>query len=370
MIKVGITGNDGFIGYHLSSFLRMQENIELVPFELEYFNSPSKLENFVNNSDIIVHLAGVNRHHNQNELSRINVELTEKLITAANNTKSNPYIIFSSSTQEEKDNPYGNSKRKCRELLAKWAKEENIDFAGLIIPNVFGPFGQPFFNSFISTFSHQLNNNEVPKIEIDAEINFIYVYDLVKFIHNLIINGISESKIKVPHIGSAKVSEVLEKLKSYKSVYLLSGIIPELNNYFEICLFNTFRSYIDYSFYPFALKIHEDNRGYLVELLKTRVQGQIFYSSTKPGITRGNHFHFTKIERFCVVKGKAEIRLRKTGTKDVIKYEVNGVRTSFIDIPVMHTHNITNTGNEDLLTLFWTNEFYNPEKPDTYYEEV
>jgi UDP-2-acetamido-2,6-beta-L-arabino-hexul-4-ose reductase len=370
MIKVGITGNDGFIGYHLTSFLRVQDNIELVPFELEYFDSASKLENFVSQSDVIVHLAGVNRHHNQNELYKINVELTEKLIAAANNTKNYPYIIFSSSTQEEKDNQYGNSKRKAREFLEKWAKENKTDFAGLIIPNVFGPFGQPFFNSFISTFSYQLNNDEIPKIETDAEINLIYVFDLVKIIHNLIINGTRKSKVIIPPIGSGKVSEILEKLKLYKSLYLSEGIIPDLKSYLEICLFNTFRSYIDYKFYPFMLKVNEDSRGHLVELLKTKIQGQTFYSSTKPGITRGNHFHFIKIERFCVVKGKAEIRLRKVGTADIIKYEVDGEKPSFVDIPVMHTHNITNTGNEELLTLFWTNEFYNPEKPDTYYEEV
>jgi UDP-2-acetamido-2,6-beta-L-arabino-hexul-4-ose reductase len=370
MIKVGITGNDGFIGYHLTSFLRTQENIKLVPFELEYFNSPSKLENFAGQSDVIVHLAGVNRHHDQNELYKVNIGLTEKLISAVNNKKSKPYIIFSSSTQEDRNNPYGNSKRKSRELLEMWAKENKTDFTGLIIPNVFGPFGQPFYNSFISTFSYQLNKNETPRIETDAKISLIYVFDLVKLIHELIINKNRESKVIVPHIGSEKVSEILEKLKLYKSVYLSEGIIPDLSSYFKICLFNTFRSYIDYKFYPFFLKVHEDNRGHLVELLKTKIQGQIFYSSTKPGITRGNHFHFTKIERFCVVKGKAEIKLRKVGTTDIIKYEVTGEKPSFIDIPVMHTHNITNTGNEELLTLFWSNEFYNPEKPDTYYEEV
>jgi len=370
MIKVGITGNDGFIGYHLTSFLRVQENIELVPFELEYFNSTSKLESFVAASDVIVHLAGVNRHHDQSELYQINVGLTEKLIAAANKTNSNPYIIFSSSTQEEKNNPYGNSKRKSRELLEKWAKEKKTNFTGLIIPNVFGPFGQPFYNSFISTFSYQLNHNEEPIIETDAKINLIFVFDLVKIIHHLVINRSKESKIMVPHNGSGKVSEILEKLRSYKSIYLSNGIIPDLDNYFDICLFNTFRSYIDYKFYPFFLKVHEDNRGHLVELLKTKIQGQIFFSYTKPGITRGNHFHFNKIERFCVIKGIAEIKLKKVGTKDIIKYDVDGRNPSFIDIPVMHSHNITNTGNEELLTLFWTNEFYNPEKPDTYYEEV
>ena len=234
MIKVGITGNDGFIGYHLTSYLSIQDDIEIVPFELEYFDSPSELEKFVGNSDVIVHLAGVNRHHSENELYRINIGLTEKLIDAARKTNSNPYIIFSSSTQEERDNPYGNSKRKCRELLTEWANENNTKFAGLIIPNVFGPFSQPFYNSFISTFSYQLTHNEVPAIEIDAEINLIYVYDLVKYIYNLILKPPREKKINVPHSASDKVSEILEKLKSYKAAYIACGIIPNLDSYFDI----------------------------------------------------------------------------------------------------------------------------------------
>ncbi len=368
--KIGITGNDGFIGYHLTSLLKTKEDIEIVPFELDYFYNTPKLDQFVSQCDIIVHLAGVNRHHDENEIYKINISLAEKIINSVKNTGVKPFIIFSSSTQEERDNPYGNAKRKARLLLEDFSASNHSEFAGLIIPNVFGPFGQPYYNSFIATFCHQINSSEEPKIEIDARVNLIYVFDLVNYIYDVIAGKIKGIKLNVPHKASDKVSKILQKLISYKSVYLHNGIIPDLKNDWEVCLFNTFRSYISYDFYPFKLQKHEDQRGYLFEVLKSNTKGQIFFSSTKPGITRGNHFHFKKIERFCVVKGEAEIKLRKIGTGEIISYKVSGDEPSFIDIPIMHTHNITNTGKSDMLTLFWTNEFYNPDKPDTYYEEV
>ena len=368
--KVGITGNDGFIGYHLTSLLRTKENIEIIPFELDFFYDSSKLDHFVSQCDVIVHLAGVNRHHDENEIYSVNISLAEKIMGSVKNTKVKPFIIFSSSTQEERDNPYGKAKRKAREMLENFSALNNSDFTGLIIPNVFGPFGQPYYNSFIATFCYQINHNEEPKIEVDADVSLIYVFDLVNYIYDVIAGNLKGIKLNVPHEGSDRVSKILQKLNSFKSVYLENGIIPELKDHWDICLFNTFRSYIDYGFYPFKLKKHEDNRGYLFEVLKSNTKGQIFCSFTRPGITRGNHFHFNKIERFCVIKGLAEIKLRKIGTSEIITYKVSGEDPSFIDIPIMHTHHITNVGDNELLTLFWTNEFYNPDKPDTYYEEV
>lgn len=368
--KVGITGNDGFIGYHLTSLLKTKENIEIIPFELDFFYDSSRLDHFVSQCDVIVHLAGVNRHHDEKEIYNVNISLAEKIIDSIKKNKTRPFVIFSSSTQEERDNPYGRAKRQAREMLEKFSAQNHSAFAGLIIPNVFGPFGQPYYNSFIATFCHQINHSEEPKIEIDATVNLIYVFDLVNYIYDVIAGNIKGTKLYVPHKGSDKVSSILQKLNSFKEVYLKDGIIPDLKNDWDICLFNTFRSYIDYDFYPFKLQKHEDNRGYLFEVLKSNTKGQIFCSSTKKGITRGNHFHFNKIERFCVVKGQAEIKLRKIGTSEIITYKVNGEDPSFVDIPLMHTHNITNTGESELVTLFWTNEFYNPDKPDTYYEEV
>jgi len=296
------------------------------------------------------------------------------LIGAMSLSHSKAHVIFSSSIQEERDNVYGKSKKEGRKRLAEWAAKNNSGFTGLVIPNVFGPFGRPYYNSVISTFSYQLCNNETPKIEIDAELNFIYISDLIKEIIKVIEestrNEIIEYRI-VKHTATIKVSDILTKLVHFNKEYKGNGIIPSLDNKFDIDLFNSFRSYLyDTKHFPFEYKVNKDERGVFVEVMKLYTGGQVSFSTTAPGVTRGNHFHTRKIERFAVIKGEALIQLRKIGTDQIINYHVNGAKPSFVDIPVWYTHNIKNTGNEGLLTLFWINEFYNPNEPDTYFEKV
>ena len=374
MIKVGITGQSGFIGTHLYNTLSLHKShYELMPFEDSFFNDEETLTEFVSGCDVIVHLAAVNRHHNQDEIYNTNLLLVDKLITALNKSKSKAHIIFASSTQEERDNVYGRSKKEGRERLVEWSGKNKSGFTGLVIPNVFGPFGRPFFNSVISTFSHQLCSNETPAIEIDAELKLIYIGELISVIQNIIDKNDNHviARHDVPHTYTIKVSDILEKLNEYKALYFDKGIIPDLSNTFNLNLFNTFRSYIDLEKrYPFRYKVNKDDRGIYVELIKQKTGGQVSYSTTKPGVTRGNHFHTRKIERFAVIKGKALIRLRKYGTDKVISFELNGDEPSFIDMPVWYTHNITNVGNDELLTVFWVNEFYDPGNADTYFEEV
>ena len=172
----------------------------------------------------------------------------------------------------------------------------------------------------------------------------------------------------MPPTEVINVSQLLAKLTQFKDLYYDKNVIPPLNNNFDVSLFNTFRCFIDSTHYPFFLETKEDDRGFLVEIIKEHVGGQNFYSVTKPGITRGNHFHTRKIERFCVVSGSASIKLRKIGTDDIVEYIVDGQKPCTIDMPIWHTHNITNIGNNELQTLFWTNEIFNPNDPDTYYE--
>ena len=369
-VKVGITGKAGFIGTHLANYLRVKSNeIELVPFEDDYFKNKDQLSSFVLQCDTIVHLAAMNRGAPK-EIYECNVGLVKKLIEVLKEIKYKPHIIFSSSLQEERDNPYGRSKKEGRKLFGEWASKNNAKFMGLIIPNVFGPFCVPFYNSVVATFCYQLTHNFEPKIETDATLKLIYINDLVDIIYRIIKKKTKDSMLHIESIAERKVSDILKQLIEFKRIYLEQIIIPELKNHFDISLFNTFRSYIEYNHYPVYLDLHSDPRGRLFEVLKTNTGGQIFFSQTKPGITRGNHFHIRKIERFCVVQGDAIIRLRKIGTDDIIEYRVNGNTPSVVDIPIFHTHNITNVGKENLLTLFWTNEFFDPDAADTYYEEV
>jgi len=183
MTNIGITGQAGFIGTHLFNFFGLKKDeVVRIPFEDIFFEDNSKLEDFVKQCDVIIHLAALNRHNDPQTIYETNVLLVKKLLKALENTGSRPHILFSSSTQEERDNMFGKSKREGREILANWAKENNAKFTGLVIPNVFGPFGNPYYNSVVATFSHQLTHNEEPKIEIDAQLKLIYIGELTELI--------------------------------------------------------------------------------------------------------------------------------------------------------------------------------------------
>ena len=379
MIKIGITGQAGFVGTHLYNTLGLYPvEFARVPFEDEFFEDPSKLEAFVKECDAIVHLAAMNRHGDPQVIYDTNIRLVNQLIEAMEKTGSAPHLLFSSSTQEESDNPYGRSKKEGRNLFGQWADKNNAQFSGFIIPNVFGPFGHPFYNSVIATFCHQLTRNETPRIEVDTEIKLIYVSELVKHFIDIIELMRNQhgshcviDEIAVQPTSKIRVSTLLKVLQTYKTNYFSHGEIPSLDNPFKLNLFNTFISYIDHqSFFPLKLKKNTDDRGSFVETVKLNSGGQVSFSTTVPGITRGNHFHTRKAERFVVIKGKARIQLRKIGTDKIMSFELNGNQPSFVDMPVWHTHNITNTGDEELYTIFWINEFYDSADPDTFFEAV
>ncbi|MBE0675157.1 MAG: NAD-dependent epimerase/dehydratase family protein [Bacteroidales bacterium] len=372
MIRIGITGQTGFIGTHLFNFLNLQKDeVQLVPFEDRFFSERSDLESFVSKCDAIVHLAALNRYNEPQTIYDTNIRLVKQLISAVDNEGVRPHILFSSSTQEQRDNIFGKSKREGRQLFRQWAEKSGVPFTGMVIPNVFGPFGKPYYNSVVATFSHQLTHDELPRVEFDAQLKLIYIGDLVRVIWYLIKNRVSDGEFKVSPTDEAKVTEILTPLQNFKEQYLENGIVPNLSDPFERNLFNTFVCYIDHSkFFPFKLKINTDERGSFVETVKLNSGGQISFSTTKPGVTRGNHFHTRKAERFAVIKGKALIQLRRIGTDWITNLELDGAAPSFVDMPVWHTHNITNIGSEDLYTIFWISEFFDPEDPDTFFEKV
>ena len=371
MLRVGITGQDGFIGTHLFNYLGLQEQVQRISFENIFFQNDQQLRTFVKQCDVIVHLASMNRHNNPEILYQTNIHLVQQLIDATEAEGVTPHIIFSSSTQEERDNIYGQSKKKGREIFLHWAQLHNATFTGLVIPNVFGPFGKPYYNSVIATFSYQLTHNETPKIETDGTLKLIYVGELIDEIWKIIKEKRTESAYFLTHTAEAKVSEILALLENYRIQYFENNILPVIQNRFELNLFNTFRSYVDHSnHFPVLLKKNSDNRGNFVETIKTSIGGQFSFSTTYPGITRGNHFHTRKIERFAVINGKAIIELRRIGTTEILHFELDGEQPAFVDMPVWYAHNITNVGSEELLTLFWINEFFDPNDPDTFFEKV
>jgi UDP-2-acetamido-2,6-beta-L-arabino-hexul-4-ose reductase len=367
-MKIGITGQTGFVGTHLYNVLGLFPDLyERIIFEDNYFQYPSLLQSFVRKCDIIVHLAAMNRHPDPQVIYDTNIELVNKLIRAMEAEKVNPHVLFSSSTQETLDNLYGQSKYRGRRLLEEWAERHTAPFTGLVIPNVFGEFARPNYNTFMATFAHELINGEQPQVTIDNNVKLIYAGSLCRFIISC-FNHKGINRVEVPPDFERKVTEILSLFEQFKKRYLDNGIIPVLKSRDDIHLFNTFRSYIP----PKCIQLtpHIDHRGIFVETIKLGTGGQVSFSTTVPGVTRGNHYHTRKIERFTVIKGKALIQLRKIGTHEVFSFEVDGNVPAYVDMPVWFTHNITNIGEDELYTQFWISEWYDPEDGDTYFETV
>lgn len=372
MKYIGITGASGFVGSHLKMVLETRaDHYTVVCCARESFTDAAALDLFVSKCDTIVHLAGLNRHEDAHVLYDTNVALAQSLVAACKRTKKTPHIIFSSSSQEERDNLYGASKKEARMLLSTNAKEAGAPFTGMIVPNVFGPFGKPFYNSVIATFAHQVSHGDTPHINVDADLKLIYVLELVEIILEKIETGTFEPLAPIAHTAVAKVSEVLTYFKTFKDTYQDKGEIPALKSTFEVHLFNTYRCFMDIaSHFPVKFTQHTDVRGSFVEIIRLGVGGQVSFSTTQPGVTRGNHYHTRKIERFAVIKGKALIQLRKVGTDQVLDFYLDGEQPAYVDMPIWYTHNIKNIGEDILYTNFWINEPYDPSDADTFFEEV
>ena len=370
-MKIGITGQNGFIGYHLTHTIKYKlSEHSIVTFQRSLFEQENSLSTFVSACDVIVHLAGVNRAETDEEVYDANIKLNTVLKKALIDANFKGHLLFASSSQEKGDSVYGKVKKASRLAL-----EETMDslgglFTGLIIPNVFGPFCKPNYNSFVATFCSKILNDEAPEVIQDANVPLLYVGNLVEQILEVIRNP-KDSLFEIRPDLEVKVTEVLGLLNTFKDSYIGGNTIPSLQTPFELQLFNTFRSYFDLeNKYPTLLEKHSDQRGFFSEIIRTDIGGQFSYSTTLPGITRGNHFHTRKIERFIVIGGKAKISLRKIGSTEVHEFLLDGENPSYVDMPIWYTHNIKNIGSTPLITAFWINEPFNSEDADTYFENV
>lgn len=369
-MNIAITGGDGFIGTHVANFIFSVSKIRCTGIVRSDFLGAEILSKKLAGCDCIVHLAGVNRHENSDYITSENIRLAHTLTDACDIIGIKPHILIASSTQEDLNNIYGNAKKAAREHIQDWAAKSGAKSSGLIIPNVFGPFGKPEYNSFIATFCHKIAQGEEPAIIKDNLVDLIYVLDLAKCIYQEISTP-QYGTIRIKATYSKKVSEVLSELKQFRKIYQECHTFPSLEDPFSLALFNTYRSYIRYDHYPVPFILNTDDRGSFVEIARTNSQGQFSYSTTVPGVTRGNHYHTRKVERFAVIKGKAKISIRRIDKDQIIDYFVDGdEQPSFVDIPIWHTHKIINTGHSELLTLFWINEPYNAADPDTYFLDV
>lgn len=379
MIKVGITGQSGFIGSHLYNTLGLhKDKFKRIPFKKEYFNDEKNLREFINSCDVIFHFAAVIKGEEKKAIKNINFDLMKKLLAAHEKSKSKPLIFFASSIQEESNTTYGLSKKELSKALENWSEKNKEHSRAFIIPNVFGPFSKPFYNSVVSTFCYQLSRNVKTQIKKDKELELIFVSKLINEMINE-MNILFESKSKqsffkridISHEKTIYVSDLLLKLKKFKKCYIDKNKIPNFKKTFDRDLFNTFLTYFDFNnFFPLHLKQNKDNRGSFYENIKSKNECQVSFSTTLPGKTRGNHYHTRKLERFTVIKGKAQIDFRKIGSSKKFSFFLDGDSPSFVDMPIWHTHNIKNIGNDVLYTVFWINEFFDENDPDTFFEKV
>ncbi|MBZ9753156.1 NAD-dependent epimerase/dehydratase family protein [Deinococcus sp. HMF7604] len=356
-MKVAVTGARGMLGTHLRAYLRAFDDVEVLPIDREEF--AGDLNQVLRGCDVIFHLAGMNRGDEQ-EVARTNVALTERLTTALEEVGSRAHVLFSSSTHVERDTPYGQSKRRSAESLGAWAGRSGGRFTNVILPGVFGEGGKPFYNSVVATFCHQLAHGEEPTAN-DSETEQIHAQEVSRRLWRLVRGG-ETGTVRVEG-DRLTVRDLLETLQEMQAAYA-AHVIPDISDPFRRDLFNMYRSFLYPAHYPVPLTLHTDPRGSLFEAIKSPSGGQAFMSTTHPGITRGNHFHTRKVERFLVSGGEAEIRLRHIFGDEVHTYRVSGEQPSYVDIPTLHTHNITNVGDSTLLTLFWTNELFDPNDPD------
>jgi UDP-2-acetamido-2,6-beta-L-arabino-hexul-4-ose reductase len=365
-VKVGVTGIDGFLGWHLRVYLHGDPDVTVIGANRGTFADHDQLAKFVGGCDAIVHLAGMNRGEDA-EIERTNANLAELLIAACERQKCRPHILFASSAHINRDTVYGRSKRDVAEKFSRWAERSGCRFTNLILPNVFGECGRPFYNSAVSTFCYQLANDQKPEILKDVEYEIIHA----QLVARTILDFIRDSKCGSHAIAGTQtsVSGVLRSVTDMAELYR-KQCVPDLSDSFQLALFNTFRSYLYPNRFPVVLTLHEDKRGSLFEAVKTRHGGQAFLSHTHPGITRGNHYHKEKFERFLVLRGEATIRIRKMFAENVFEFKTSGDKPQYVDIPTLHTHNITNTGDTELTTMFWSHQIFDPSASDTVAETV
>ncbi len=369
MHKVLVTGARGFVGRNLCSVLGRRDDIELYEFDID--NNPAELDTALQQVDCIIHLAGVNRPEDPKEFETGNVGSIKDICDKLKDIGRTPKIILSSSIQAALDNPYGVSKRLAEEVLQRFAENTGAECVVYRFKNLFGKWCRPNYNSVTATFCHNIANDLPIQISDPSnEIELTHIDDVVEAFTAELSSSSPGFRFAQP-LESVWVTlgELAEKIYFFKKMRT-SLHLPVLDNDFDRALYGTYLSYLDIRDFEYGLEKRSDQRGSLAEFLKSSSMGQIFVSRTKPGIIRGDHYHHTKTEKFLVLQGTAIIRFRHIDSDQVLEYRVRGEDYRVLDIPPGYTHSIENVGQDELVTLFWASEIFDPEKPDTYFEKV
>lgn len=368
-MKVLITGSNGFIAKNLRVTLAKMPQIDVLLYTKS--DSIEKLGNLIIEADFIFHLAGVNRPENPNEFYEGNRNLTQIIVdTLIKHNKKIP-ILLSSSAQIGNGSDYAKSKEDAENIIKKYSNENNISCFIYRLPNVFGKWSKPNYNTVIATWCHNITRDiEIQVNNRDAELTLVYIGDVIhSFLKHLYVSQSKEIFYEVNTVYKKTLGEIETLLYMFKNSRQ-NLLIPNIAKGFERVLYATYLSFLPTDRFSYKLSGHEDARGTFYEILKTLDSGQLGISTTKPGITRGNHYHNTKNEKFLVIKGKALIELRDIFSKEIIQYNVNGHDLEIVEMIPGYTHNITNTGDDEMVLLIWANENYDPKAPDTNFVEV
>jgi len=372
MKTVLITGARGFIGKNLVAALSRKKELVIKTFDVE--DDPSVLETSLMQADFVYHFAGVNRPQNPEEFKTGNADSTASIAAILEKAGRKVPILLTSSIQAERDNPYGVSKKAAEEILIDYNKRTGAPVLIYRLPGVFGKWSRPNYNTVVATFCHNIARGLEIKISDPAnEIELVYIDDVIRqFTSHVNQPPLPSGEGRYFRINTTfkvTLDELAAKIYSLRDMRTTLRV-PDLSDYFMRCLNATYLSFLDTKDFSYPLDLKTDDRGSLFELIKSEHFGQIFVSRTFKGITRGNHYHDSKVEKFCVIQGKAVIRFRHILSKEVLEYHVSGEKIEVVDIPPGYTHNIENLGEGEMIVLFWANQVFNPDDPDTYFIPV
>ena len=370
-MNILVTGSNGFIGQNLITWLQRLPEVQVLEFDQQ--RTQHDLAERLAAADLVYHLAGVNRPQSVEEFRAGNVDLTAQMCDLLRQAGRATPIVLSSSIQAELDNPYGVSKRQAEEIITRYAAASGAHCTIFRLKNVFGKWCRPNYNSVVATFCHNIARDlPITISDPDRGLELVHVDDVAEAFlehRSTFILHPSLAYYEVQPVYTVRLGRLAELIRSFRASRQ-SLLTPDLSDPFVHKLYGTFLSYLEPDDFAYDLTQRSDARGSLAEFIKSPPFGQIFVSRTKPGITRGNHYHHTKTEKFLVLEGEAIVRFRRILSSEIIEYAVRGEDYRVLDIPTGYTHSIENVGSGELVTLFWASEVFDPERPDTVWDEV
>lgn len=369
-MKILVTGAKGFVGRNLVANLMLNREYQI--FEYDIDTPQEVLSAYCKEAEFVFHLAGVNRPKNVEEFMEGNFGFTTILLNTLKEQGSKAPLVVTSSIQAELDNPYGRSKKAGEDVVFEYGRQCGVKTMVYRLPNLFGKWCRPNYNSVIATFCHNVARGlPITVNDRSTVLTLVYIDDLIREFM-CALNGREHREgdycfVPVTYKESlGNIADLIHKFHESRR----SLEVPDLSNPFEKALYSTYLSYLPEDGFSYRLTMNTDHRGSFTEIIRTSGRGQFSVNISKEGIEKGNHWHNTKCEKFVVVKGEAQINFRKVGDDKVITYNVCGDNIEVVDIPVGYTHSIVNVGKGDLVTFMWANEPFDPDNPDTFYEKV